>query len=48
MREAVDMVRERVYEVIAEEYPYLKKECERQLAERRATEEWIKEQRTNG
>lgn len=48
VREAVDMVRERVYEVIAEEYPYLKKECERQLQERRATEEWIKEQRMNG
>ena len=48
VREAVDMVRERVYEVIAEEYPYLKKECERQLAERRATEEWIKEQRMKG
>lgn len=48
VREAVDMVRERVYEVIADEYPHLKKECERQLAERRATEEWIEEQRMNG
>lgn len=48
VRDAVDMVRERVYEVIADEYPYLKKECERQLAERRATEEWINEQRMNG
>ncbi len=47
VREAVDAVRERVYEVIAEEYPHLKKECERQLEERRATEEWIKEQRMN-
>ena len=48
VREAVDMVRERVYEVIADEYPHLKKECERQLEERRATEEWIEEQRMNG
>lgn len=48
VRDAVDMVRERVYEVIADEYPHLKKECERQLEERRATEEWIKEQRMNG
>lgn len=42
VREAVDMVRERVYEVIAEEYPYLKKECERQLQERREEEEQIR------
>lgn len=48
VREAVDMVRERVYEVIANEYPFLKKECERQLAERRAAEEWLKQQRMYG
>ena len=48
MRAAVDMVRERVYEVIAAEYPYLKKECERQLAERRAAEEWLEQQRMYG
>lgn len=43
VREAVDMVRERVYEVIAKEYPYLKKECERQLQRRREEEEWLQE-----
>lgn len=48
VREAVDMVRERVYEVIANEYPFLKKECERQLAERRAAEEWLEQQRMYG
>lgn len=48
VREAVDMVRERVYEVIANEYPFLKKECERQLAERRAAEEWLNQQRMYG
>lgn len=42
VREAVDAVRERVYEVIAEEYPHLKKECERQLQRRREEEEQIR------
>lgn len=33
--EAQDMVREKVYDVIAQHYPYLKEECGRQLARRR-------------
>lgn len=37
--DAVDMVREHVYGLIATEYPHLAGECERQLADRRAQEE---------
>lgn len=37
--DAVDMVREHVYGLIAAEYPHLVGECERQLADRRAQEE---------
>lgn len=36
--QAVDMVRERVYGLIADAYPHLKDECERQLQLRRAKE----------
>lgn len=35
VRDAVDMVREHVYALIAAEYPHLKGECERQLEDRR-------------
>lgn len=43
VREAVDMVRERVYDLIAKEYPFLKKECERQLQQRRDEQAQIEE-----
>lgn len=33
--QAVDMVRERVYELIATSYPHLREECGRQLEQRR-------------
>ena len=36
--QAIDMVRERIYGVIAEYYPHLEEECEKQLGKRRSKE----------
>ena len=36
--QAIDMVRERIYGVIAEYYPHLANECEKQLGKRRSKE----------
>lgn len=40
VNQAKDIVREHVYDIIATEYPYLKGECDRQLAVRRERQLW--------
>ena len=44
MGQAVDAVRERVYGLIAAEYPHLGVECRRQLDVRRERELWARGQ----
>lgn len=34
-KEAIDSIRERIYDAIAEDYPFLREECDRQLARKR-------------